>query len=241
MKRILVTGAGGAPTTNFVRSLRDTHDRYHLVGVDCNPFKISLAETDEKYLVPKATDKDYISVLKDIVKEFAVEFIHAQPWIEVLIISKNRNKLGAMVFLPDHSTVELCTDKYKSYLKWKASNLKVPKTSLIRNEKDLRKAFDEYGPSIWLREIEGAAGAGGAVRSALPALPILVTLCCVPVQGKPDPARGLLPGPPRTVQGRSAGLAWAASPTIGHPLHARSLGHPGGRGHGPADPDHPGR
>ena len=45
--RVLVTGAGGAPATNYVRSLRLAPEQFYLIGVDCSPYHLPLAETDE--------------------------------------------------------------------------------------------------------------------------------------------------------------------------------------------------
>ena len=63
MKRILITGAGGSPSTNFVRSLRDAPERFHLIGADCNKYYLQRAETDERHLVPEADEPDYDRLL----------------------------------------------------------------------------------------------------------------------------------------------------------------------------------
>ena len=36
MKRILVTGAGGSPSANFIRSLRAADEEYYIVGTDAD-------------------------------------------------------------------------------------------------------------------------------------------------------------------------------------------------------------
>lgn len=69
MKRILVTGAGGAPSTNFVRSLRLAPEKFHLIGTDSNPYYLMRAETDTRYLVPHITDKSFLPLIKKIIKK----------------------------------------------------------------------------------------------------------------------------------------------------------------------------
>jgi FlaA1/EpsC-like NDP-sugar epimerase len=64
LKRILVTGAGGSPSTNFVRSLRMAREKFFIIGVDCNKYYLQRAETDKRFLVPQASDKDYIPILQ---------------------------------------------------------------------------------------------------------------------------------------------------------------------------------
>ena len=160
MKRILVTSAGGAPATNFVRSLRDAPEPFHLVGVDANKYTLQRSETDEKFLVPKVTDPVYFEVLRDIIKETRTEFIHCQMSYEMLAISSMRDTLGVRMYLPSHETIDICENKFTSYEYWKKAGLPVPETMLLSDESDLRVAFDKFGPRLWLREIRGSAGRG---------------------------------------------------------------------------------
>ena len=95
-----------------------------------------------------------------MVKEKNIDFIHAQPDVEVGVLSSNRDELDALTFFPDKKTVEILRDKSRSYECWEKAGLKVPETMLIKNESDLQEAFKKYGSEIWLREIEGAAGRG---------------------------------------------------------------------------------
>jgi len=167
MKRILVGGAGGAPSNNFIQSLREAPESFYIVGMCSDEYDLCRANTEEKYLVPYAYEGDYYSVLEDIVHKTKPDFLHVQNDIEVLAISKYRERLwelGVRTFLPKHESVEICVDKMKTYQKWKKAGLKVPKSMLVKTEEDLRRAFDEFNGEIWLRAITGAAGKG-----ALPA------------------------------------------------------------------------
>jgi carbamoyl-phosphate synthase large subunit len=143
---------------NFIRSLRDSGEKFEIFGVDNNKYNLQRAETDKKALVPSAKHECYIDVLNDIIDANKLEFIHAQPDIEVFTISKFRDKLHVNTFLPKHKTVEICTDKFKSYSEWRKNNIKTPRTTLLRDEEDLKKAFEEYGGKVWVREVSGAAG-----------------------------------------------------------------------------------
>jgi hypothetical protein len=160
MKRVLITSAGGAPATNFVRSLRDAPEPFWLVGVDANKYNLSRAETDERYLIPKVTDPRYFEVLADICKETGAEFLHCQLSYEMIRISQLRDALGLRTHLPSHKTIEICEDKFQSFEYWKRAGLPVPETMLLRNEADLSAAFSDLGPKLWLREISGSAGKG---------------------------------------------------------------------------------
>lgn len=161
MKRILVTGAGGAPATNFVRSLRLVKDEpFHLIGVDADKYYLQRAETDEKYLIPPCSDPQYIPLLNRIIEQTGAELIFAQPDVEIDYISQHRDEIKCRVFLPAKETVTICQNKFLSFEKWKEAGLVVPDTMMIENEDDLHKAFETFGPKIWLRAVQGAFGKG---------------------------------------------------------------------------------
>jgi carbamoyl-phosphate synthase large subunit len=160
LKRVLVTGAGGPAGINFVMSLRIASEKMFLVGTEANQYFIHLATTDKKYLVPKATKPDYIEKLNEIIRKEKIEFFHAQPDIEVEVISANREKLKAPVFLPSKEAVAACQDKLESAKLWKKKDIPVAKFVEIRDESDIDKAFEELGKPIWIRARHGAGGIG---------------------------------------------------------------------------------
>jgi len=164
MKRILVTGAGGTPSTNFVRSLRSALECFHLVGVDANKYYLQRAETDEKYLVPSAEEDDYIPILNSIIDETRAEFIHAQPDYEVYAVSKNRSRLHAETFLPKHSVIEVCQNKFKSNRFWEEAGLKVPKAIKIDKPEDIERAFGSLGSPLWIRAIVSPGAGKGSLK-----------------------------------------------------------------------------
>ena len=65
--------------------------------------------------------------------------------------------------MPRHEVILNCVDKGKSYEIWKKAGIKVPKTTIINDEADLKLAFDELGNAdgtIWLRAVVGGGGKG---------------------------------------------------------------------------------
>ena len=159
MKRILITGAGGAPALNFVRSLRLAGEPFHLVGVDSNKHYLARAETDERHLIPAVHEPDYLPVLRQIVHESRAEMVFAQPDVEIAVLSEHRDELGAITFWPKHETVLACQDKFQAYCLWRQAGLRVPATTLLRSPTDLERFLREFGEA-WLRATHGAAGKG---------------------------------------------------------------------------------
>lgn len=161
MRTILITGAGGAPATNFVRSLRMAkNEQFRLIGVDADKYYLKRAETDETYLIPLASDPDYLPILNSIIRETGAELVFAQPDFEISFLSEHREELACAVLLPDKETVRICQNKFLSYECWAKAGLPVPRTMMIETEADLDEAFSLFGPRIWIRATQGAFGKG---------------------------------------------------------------------------------
>jgi len=160
MKRVMITGAGGPASINFIASLRIAPEKIYIVGVDANRFRVHLAPVDSKFVIPKATEDSYINILNEIIRREKVDFIHAQPDIEVRIISENREKLEANIFLPSKETIRICQDKFESTRIWLKKGVPTARAIEIRDEKDVERAFEEFGSPIWIRARYGAGGRG---------------------------------------------------------------------------------
>lgn len=165
IKKILITGSGGTPSTNFIRSLRKSGERFYFIGVDCNKYYLCRSETNEKYLVPTADNINYIPVLQQIIEETQPDLLYSQPDQEIFVISKNSDKLNVKTFLPTHNTIELCQDKFKSYEIWKNNNITVPANIIINDISDLKLAFEKFGNPIWIRSIISPGGGKGSFKA----------------------------------------------------------------------------
>ena len=111
IKRILLTGDGGAPALNFVKSLRLAAEPFHIIGVDCDKCHLAGAQTDERHLVPRASHEDYIPVLQDLIAETGAQFLFAQPDCEIAVLSEHRDRLAVLNYLPAGVTGRLLQDQ----------------------------------------------------------------------------------------------------------------------------------
>jgi len=165
MKRVAVTGAGGSPAIGFTRSLKAAPEPIHVIGFDTNPYTLARAVTDERYLVPRVTDPDYLPVVTDILREARVDLLHVQISAEMTALSGWRHELPCRTFLPPHETIVACEDKFSSYRLWTEAGLRVPRTMLLEAPEDLRRAFEALGPRLWIRFTQGSAGRGSLPTS----------------------------------------------------------------------------
>jgi carbamoylphosphate synthase large subunit len=164
-KRVLCTGAGGPAGINFVKSLMVAPEKLHIVGTEASEYYLHTMPTDTKYLVPKAKDPSYIDRLNEIIRKEKIDFLHAQPDVEVEIVSEQREKLEAPVFLPSKQAVLACQDKLASANAWKSKGVPVAKTIVVKQESDIDRAFAEFGSPIWIRATRGAGGRGSTPAS----------------------------------------------------------------------------
>ena len=142
MKKILISGAGGAPTENVVRSWKESGKEEYVVGIGSEPFDMVLSSVDIKYQVPYSTELNYKGRLLEILDKERPDFAHFQNDIEIRTISRMREELlnrNIKLFMPSKETIEICVDKSRSAEIWLAENIRIPKTMVIFDEKDLKK------------------------------------------------------------------------------------------------------
>ncbi len=131
-----------------------------LVGTDSNEYFLHLAITDARYLIPKAKNPSYIDMLNDIIRKEKIEFLHAQPDVEVEVVSEKREKLEAPVFLPSKAAVKACQDKLESAKVWHKKGVPVARTLEVKKDVDIDRALEQFGRPIWIRARHGAGGKG---------------------------------------------------------------------------------
>jgi carbamoyl-phosphate synthase large subunit len=160
VKKILITGSGGSAGLGFTRCLKIAPEKIFTVGTDCNEKSIFNSETDKRILIPPAKSSNYIKVINEIIDNYNIEFIHAQPDIEIKVLSENVKKIKCLTFLPSMKTVEICQDKMRTQKILEENEIPVARAILIKSPDDLKEAFEEIKPPIWIRAIKGAGGKG---------------------------------------------------------------------------------
>lgn len=169
MKRILLAGAGGAPTEGVVHSLRKNPNNY-IIGMGSEPTDLVLSQAHKKYYIPYANTNEYKDKLLSIIDKEKPDLIHFQNDLEIYHSSLIREDIvatGTKIFMPEHDVIDTCVHKYKSYQAFKAAGVAVPENIEINTESDLKRAFKELADSegkIWLRD----SGIGGGGKGALP-------------------------------------------------------------------------
>lgn len=167
MAKILIGGAGGAPSEGVINSLLLSPQKEEIIGMGSVPSDLALSHVARKYVVPYANDSRYREELLKVLHVEKPDLVHFQNDLEIYHASSMRDDIqsaGTKVFMPSKDVVETCVSKWKSWKKFKAAGLTVPENLYINNEDDLKVAFKELGDSegkIWLRaESMGGGGMG---------------------------------------------------------------------------------
>ncbi len=169
MSKILIGGAGGAPSEGVINSLLFAKDREEIIGMGALPSDLFLSKAKRKYIVPYANDPKYKDVLMQILNIEKPDLIHCQNDLEVYQISLMRDDIlstGTKMFMPQHDTIKICIDKWKSWQTFKRAGLIVPENIFINCEEDLKRAFKELCNAkgeIWLRANDIGGGGMGSI------------------------------------------------------------------------------
>ena len=169
-KKILIAGAGGAPSEGVINSLLKANDNEIILGMGSEPTDLILSKADKKFHVPYSDNSEYKNCLLNLLRSEKPDFVHFQNDLEIYNASLMREEIlqtGTKLFMPDHGTIDTCVHKYKTFLKCREAGIKVPTNIIINNEKDLKMAFSELGDEngkIWIR----SSSIGGGGKGALP-------------------------------------------------------------------------
>ena len=162
---LLVTGAGGPLGCNVTRSLRLCRTPVRLIGTDVNPYHRPLALTDRCLAVPRAGDPGYLERINQIIDDEGVDVVVPTHPVEVRALSAVREQVRAKLFLPPHEAILAGQDKWRSWQRFSAAGVPVPRTIKIDAPADVERAFAELGePPLWFRG-SGVPGAGIGVAS----------------------------------------------------------------------------
>ena len=181
MVKILIGGAGGAPSEGVINSLLKSKKGEEIIGMGSEPTDLVLSHAKRKYAVPYANAPGYKAALMKLLETEKPDLIHFQNDLEIFYASQLRadiHKMGCKTFLPPHDVIDTCVHKYKSWLKFKEAGIPVPANMMIRGEDDLKEAFaklaDEKG-RIWLR----ASSIGGGGKGAIPTSDYQMAKCWI--------------------------------------------------------------
>lgn len=150
--RVLVLGAGGPAGLNVTKALYDAG--HETVAVEVDPVTLQVSRGRFRELVEPDRDPQ---VINDLIEEYEVGMVHAQPDAEVQWLARYQHELLAPTLLPDRATLFVAADKLRTAeCLWPDA----PRSLALSESTDIAEAIDELGGDCWLRLRSGAGSAG---------------------------------------------------------------------------------
>lgn len=111
-----------------------------VVGADMSNTAPALAGCDSWHIVPSIYDGLYIEKILEVCKEESINTLISLNDMELPILAKSREKfdaLGVRLVLANDAAIDICSDKYSTYLFCKEKSILVP-TSFVDLDKALQ-------------------------------------------------------------------------------------------------------
>jgi len=175
--KILRTATGCMASIGLINEL--IKKGVEIVCVDANPISVGLYYCPKKYVVPKGNDPNFIPEILKICKKEKVDAILPGPEEEIINIAKNKDLFlseGILPIVSDYKTVEIVSDKWKTYKFFVDNNIPTPKTYKL--EDILNKENIEFDFPIILKPRFGRGGSGVYVIEDTEDLTYYVTKKC---------------------------------------------------------------
>lgn len=136
MMRILVTSVGSATGVNLIRGFQKVGD--YVVGTDINPYGYTAGSclANKFYQIVLAEDKNYLSMLSDIIAAEKIDILIPINDIEIYEVARKIDDISCHCIIPDVQTIEMIRDKYICNNKMKEIGIHVPEIMYsVDNEK----------------------------------------------------------------------------------------------------------
>lgn len=170
---VLVTAIGTVTATAIVTELKKTNE-YYLIGADINPENqiATSLNVDEYQVFPYASNDDYLDFVLDFCKQHKVDYYYAVLDIEVVKISRARDKfaeIGTKLCMANYEYCSTCHFK-NSFNEWIRNN--VPEVYIKTYQ-----SYDEIKDfPVFIKPVEGVASSGCRPVQTMEALKESVSL-----------------------------------------------------------------
>lgn len=125
--RILRTAVGSPVAPFIIKELQS--EGYFILGVDVDPLSCGFYFANERALVPRVSDQNYISVLIKLCKEHHIDIFWPDLDEELTLVAQHRQEfenIGVKVLLNDIHPLKICTDKWETYKCLQEAKIPVP-------------------------------------------------------------------------------------------------------------------
>jgi len=158
MIKVLVTGVGGGGVgEQVVKSLKLHPGRYQIAGADITKYSIGLRQVSRAYVLPPASDPEYIDALLNACATSEAEVLVPGSEPELRVISVYRDvfeRSGILLLINSKAVIDTCMNKWSTYLTLKNNGFNTPESHLLDRSTDASVKF----PAV----VKPAVGGGGS-------------------------------------------------------------------------------
>lgn len=133
---VLLTSVGRrAYMVKFFQSVLGPEGQVHVCNSD--DLTVAFHYADKSVISPLIYDDNYIPFLLDYCKENKIDILISLFDIDLLVLARNKERfsaIGTRVIVSHPELIEICNDKWKTYLFLKENGFHVPKTYLTLHQ-----------------------------------------------------------------------------------------------------------
>ena len=148
MYNILITSVGGTLAPFLVHKIKyGKFKDLKITGTNQSNNCNAKYFLDNFAITPNGNSKKYISSIKKIIKKFNINLLIPGSDEEALKLSKNVNyfkKKKCIIATVDFKTLNIFSDKIRTYQALKKNNLPYPEFDIIKNSKELKKKIKKF-------------------------------------------------------------------------------------------------
>ena len=161
-KTVLVQGAGGGGGNNLIGSMRRSALDLRILGSNCLSHAVAKSTADQTFLLPDSNDVNYVAALVRLIANEQIDIVVPNSDREVSAVSRHRDALPCVVFLPEDEVVQVCQDKHQLYLRLSGAGIPMAESVELAGPEDLGGAFERLGGSerYWVRPRRGSGSQG---------------------------------------------------------------------------------
>ena len=147
--RVLITAIGGFLGVKNIENLKKAKPgEIYVVGVDANETCMGSKVCDKFFKVSTGEKKEYVSEIINIIEKEKINFILPCSDEEAISLAQQKNRInnmGAELLCVDESSIEVISDKLKTYEFLKSKKIEVPFFNEVNDYEDLKiKAMQYY-------------------------------------------------------------------------------------------------
>jgi carbamoyl-phosphate synthase large subunit len=162
--KVLVTGAGALLGQGLIRSLRMSELNPFVVAVDPSPLSAGLYWADASYVVPMASEQNYIESIETILEFERPDALLIGTDVELEVFAAQRHRLEKLwslkIIVSAPSAIAIADDKFLTYQFLKESGFAPPESRLANSAREL---VDLFGYPLVVKPRKGARSVGFAV------------------------------------------------------------------------------